>query len=76
MKIKIYNVLMTHPFRVGLTIYPADPYWVQVREAVYEKAQEKALELFSINLVDYPQMVTDLEQMALLEELQALELDA
>jgi len=67
---------MAHAFRIGVAIDPNDPYWVQVREAAYAKAQNLSLDLISINLVDYPEPLSEEEQMALLEELLALELDA
>ncbi len=67
---------MVHAFRIGVAIDPHDPYWAQVREAAYATAQNLSLELVSINLVDYPEALSDEEQIALLEELLALELDA
>ncbi|MEJ5311950.1 MAG: ATP-binding protein [Anaerolineae bacterium] len=67
---------MAHTLRIGVAIDSNDPYWAQVREAVYGKAQAFSLELVSINLVDYPETLTEDEQIALLEELLALELDA
>ncbi|HQE93088.1 MAG TPA: helix-turn-helix domain-containing protein [Anaerolineae bacterium] len=67
---------MTHAFRIGIAIDPNDPYWVQVREAAYAKAQNLSIDLISLNLVDSPAVLSEEEQMALLEELLALELDA
>ncbi len=67
---------MTHTLRIGVAIDSHDPYWAQVREAAYAQAQALSLDLVSINLVDYPETLVEDEQIALLEELLALELDA
>ena len=32
---------MSHRLRIGSRIGSADPFWVQVREAVYQKAQQE-----------------------------------
>jgi ABC-type sugar transport system substrate-binding protein len=68
--------MMSHILRIGSAIDPVDPYWVQVREAAYERAEQLPLDLISIRLVDYPETLPPEKQMALLEELLALELDA
>ncbi|MCX7683455.1 MAG: helix-turn-helix domain-containing protein [Anaerolineae bacterium] len=67
---------MPHALRVGVAIDPGDSYWVQVREAVYARADQLPLDLISISLPDDPQVLPDEQQVALLEELLALELDA
>jgi signal transduction histidine kinase/AraC-like DNA-binding protein len=67
---------MSSALRVGAAIIPSDPYWVQVREAALAKAQELPLDLISLSIVDYPEALSQEEQMGLLEELLALELDA
>jgi GAF domain-containing protein len=67
---------MSHTLRVGAAIDPTDLYWVQVREAALARAQELSLDLVSLNLVDYPEELSQEGVMALLEELLALELDA
>ncbi|HOT90624.1 MAG TPA: ATP-binding protein [Anaerolineae bacterium] len=67
---------MAHTLRIGVAIDSNDPYWAQVREAAYARAQTLSLDLVSINLVDYPETLAEDEQIALLEELLALELDA
>ena len=67
---------MTHNLRIGSAIDPVDPYWVQVRVAAYERAEQLPFDLISISLVEYPETLSQEKQMALLEELLALELDA
>jgi signal transduction histidine kinase/AraC-like DNA-binding protein len=67
---------MSHALRIGVAIDSNDPYWVQVREAAYTRAQELPLDLVSISLVDHLESLSQEEQLALLEELLALELDA
>ncbi|MBN1976645.1 MAG: helix-turn-helix domain-containing protein [Anaerolineae bacterium] len=65
---------MSNVLRIGAAIDPNDPYWAQVREATHARAKELALDLISINLI--PEPLSQEEQMALMEELLALELDA
>ncbi|MBN1993239.1 MAG: helix-turn-helix domain-containing protein [Anaerolineae bacterium] len=67
---------MSHTLRIGSAIDPVDPYWVQVREAAYERAEQLPLDLISITLVSYPETLSEERQMALVEELLGLELDA
>ncbi len=67
---------MSHTLRIGSAIDPVDPYWVQVREAAYERAEQLPLDLISINLVDPFEALPEERKMALMEELQGLELDA
>ncbi|MFN2272517.1 MAG: ATP-binding protein [Anaerolineae bacterium] len=65
---------MPNILRIGAAIDPNDPYWVQVREATHVRAKELALDLVSISLM--PEPLSQEEQLALLEELLALELSA
>jgi signal transduction histidine kinase/AraC-like DNA-binding protein/DNA-binding LacI/PurR family transcriptional regulator len=67
---------MPHNLRVGLAIHLETPYWVQVREASYNRAAQLPLDLVAISLADSPETLSEEEQVALLEELLALELDA
>jgi hypothetical protein len=60
---------MSHTLRIGSVIDPVDPYWVQVREAAYERAEQLPLDLVSINLVDTSESLPEEEQMTLMEEL-------
>ena len=41
---------MSHRLRIGSRIGSADPFWVQVREAVYQKAQQLAIDLVPIDV--------------------------
>lgn len=43
---------MPHALRIGAAIDPNDSYWVQVREAVYARADQLPLDLISISLID------------------------
>jgi signal transduction histidine kinase/AraC-like DNA-binding protein/ABC-type sugar transport system substrate-binding protein len=61
--------MTSHSPRIGFNISPSEPYWVQVREAVLQRAQELALDLIPINTEDYPQILSDEDQMALVEEI-------
>jgi signal transduction histidine kinase/AraC-like DNA-binding protein/DNA-binding LacI/PurR family transcriptional regulator len=67
---------MPHNLRIGLAIHLETPYWVQVREASYNRAEQLPLDLVAISLADSPETLSEEEQVALLEELLALELDA
>jgi len=67
---------MAHTLRIGSQIGPADPFWVQVREAVYQKAQQLAINLIPIEIADRPEILSREEQASLVEELLAQELDA
>jgi signal transduction histidine kinase/AraC-like DNA-binding protein/ABC-type sugar transport system substrate-binding protein len=68
---------MTRTIRIGSDINPADPYWVQVQESALERAQGLGVELISLRLFEYPDTPASSDQeIALIEELQALELDA
>ena len=66
---------MLRTLRIGTQIGPFDPFWVQVREAVYQKAQQLGIDLVSIELPEYPAILPLEEQASLLEEFLAQELD-
>ena len=66
---------MSHSPRIGLNISPSEPYWVQVREAALQRAQELAIDLIPINTEDYPQILSDENQMTLVEEILGQDLD-
>ena len=60
--------------RVGYSIHPADPFWVQVREAVEQRSAELGVELVS---VDLPQDLRPSDTyLNILEDLRAHELAA
>ncbi len=58
-----------------MQIGPVDPFWVQVREAVVQRAQQLGLNLVQLAL-DYPAYAVDRDQGAPIDELLAQELDA
>jgi ABC-type sugar transport system substrate-binding protein len=67
---------MSHIPRIGLLLGSGgDPFWVQVLEAIYQKAHELGLDLISIDS-DLPLLPSGEEETALYEELLAQELDA
>ena len=67
---------MSHSYRIGSQIGPYDPFWVQVREAVSQKAQQLDLELIPIEIAGRPETLSPEEQIGIVEELLAQELDA
>jgi signal transduction histidine kinase/ABC-type sugar transport system substrate-binding protein/AraC-like DNA-binding protein len=67
---------MARAFRIGSQIGPYDPFWVQVREAVLQKAQQLGLQLVPIEIAGRPNSLTPEEQISVVEELLSQELDA
>jgi len=67
---------MPQTFRIGSQIGPYDPFWVQVREVVDQKAQQLGLELIPLEIVGRPDALPIEEQIGVLEELFAQALDA
>ena len=67
---------MTQALRIGSQIGPYDPYWVQVREAVNQRAQQLGLELIPIEIAGRPDTLSPTEQISVVEELLAQQLDA
>src|SRR4026209_48585 len=66
---------MTKAFRIGLDLPPVDPYWVLVREAIYQSAEKCAIHLVSADTYPHKEL-TDQERISWIDELLALELDA
>lgn len=66
---------MSRTFRIGVHIDAGDPFWVQVREAVVQRAQQPIIDVFPIDL-DSPHTLTADEHLGLIEELLAQEIDA
>ncbi len=66
---------MAQTLRIGSRIGSADPFWVQVREAVSQTAQQLNVQLVPIDLRQPSKLARD-EYPALLEELVAHDLDA
>ncbi|MFN8472319.1 MAG: substrate-binding domain-containing protein [Anaerolineae bacterium] len=67
---------MSHQVRIGSQVGPGDPFWVQVREAVNEKAQQLGVDLLLIEFTAHPFALPEEEQEALLEEIISQDLDA
>jgi signal transduction histidine kinase/AraC-like DNA-binding protein len=66
---------VSHTLRIGSRIGSADPFWVQVREAVYQKAQQLAIDLVTID-IGHSSRFTQAEHTELVDELLAQDLDA
>ncbi|HEU5100956.1 MAG TPA: ATP-binding protein, partial [Roseiflexaceae bacterium] len=66
---------MSHRLRIGSRIGSADPFWVQVREAVYQKAQQLAIDLVPIDIAHASRFSHE-EHAELVDELLAQDLDA
>lgn len=66
---------MMKPIRLGLQIGSTDPFWVLVREAIYERANQLSLDLIPID-IERPSMLSDEEQTELFEEILAQELNS
>ena len=61
--------------RIGLFFGPSmDPFWVQVLEAIYQKAEDLGLDVIAIDS-DLPLLPSGEEETALYEELVAQDLD-
>jgi signal transduction histidine kinase/AraC-like DNA-binding protein/ABC-type sugar transport system substrate-binding protein len=67
--------LVSHRLRIGSRIGSADPFWVQVREAVYQKAQQLAIDLVPID-IGHAARFSKEEHAELVDELLAQDLDA
>ncbi|MCG8349578.1 MAG: substrate-binding domain-containing protein [Chloroflexales bacterium] len=65
---------MSRTLRIGIHIWPEDPFWVQVREAIRQRAQQRAVDFVSItvNTIDAH---SDEEQISFAEEVLAQNLD-
>jgi signal transduction histidine kinase/ABC-type sugar transport system substrate-binding protein/AraC-like DNA-binding protein len=68
--------MMPQTFRIGSQIGPYDPFWVQVREAVNQRAQQLGLDLIPLEIAGRPDALPLEEQIGVVEELLAQELDA
>ncbi|HWQ16170.1 MAG TPA: hypothetical protein VNL77_25440, partial [Roseiflexaceae bacterium] len=66
---------MSHVPRIGARIGSADPFWVQVREAVYQRAQHLGLDLVEVDLGRTLALSRD-AQNGVVEALLAQDLDA
>jgi signal transduction histidine kinase/AraC-like DNA-binding protein/ABC-type sugar transport system substrate-binding protein len=66
---------MAHIPRIGTQIWPDDPFWVQVREAIQQYAQQLGVELVAIDSENLERL-TLADQERLVEELLTFDLDA
>jgi len=66
---------MTKALRIGLDLAPDDPYWVLVREAIYQSAEKCAIHLVSADAYSRRELTVQ-ERISWIDELLALELDA
>src|SRR5688572_23050759 len=67
---------MYHTLRIGSQIGSYDPFWVQVRESVYQKAQQLNVNLIPIEITEEVEKLSLQEQASLLDELLAEDLGA
>ena len=65
---------MNQTYRIGLRIFPGDPFWVQVREAAVQRGQQHNLEIVQVAFDD--NAVVGDAAVELLDEFKAQELDA
>src|SRR5687768_5921003 len=62
--------------RIGLHIGNVDPFWIQVREGIYDKAHQAQAELIPIDtIIDTQLTVTEEDYISLTEELIVEDLD-
>ncbi len=66
---------MSHTLRIGARIGSADPFWVQTREAVLQRAQQLAIDLVSID-IGFSSELSAEQEIAFVEDLLAQELNA
>lgn len=62
--------------RIGALLGPHDPFWVQVREAVYSAVQERGMTLVPLELFESPQILVNIDPASMVDELLAENLDA
>jgi signal transduction histidine kinase/ABC-type sugar transport system substrate-binding protein len=67
---------MSRPLRIGLNVPPIDPFWVEVCEAVSQRARQLGLELIPTNAYYTVERLSDDEQTALVEEVLGQDLGA
>jgi len=65
---------MMHTIRIGMGLAPNDPYWVQVRDAAHQRAQEHGVTLVSVAVPD--ETLDSDALLGFLEDLDAQELAA
>jgi signal transduction histidine kinase/AraC-like DNA-binding protein/ABC-type sugar transport system substrate-binding protein len=65
---------MTRTFHIGVQIDVSDPFWVLIREAVYQYGRQNGVDTFPLD-IDNPTSLPVQEQMSLVEEMLASEVD-
>jgi signal transduction histidine kinase/AraC-like DNA-binding protein/ABC-type sugar transport system substrate-binding protein len=66
---------MAYPLRIGTQIWPDDPFWVQVREAIHLRAEQLGVTLVPIEREALERLALE-PQLGVLEEVLALDLHA
>src|SRR4051794_40351993 len=66
---------MRHTPRIGLQIGPGDPFWVQVREVIWQQAQRLPVEIVEVDIPDLGPFPLDV-QAEVIEDLRVQELDS
>jgi ABC-type sugar transport system substrate-binding protein len=66
---------MSHTIRIGILIAPGDPFWAQVHEVIWQRAQTLSVELIEITIEEAHLLSSD-EQAEVVEDLIVQELDA
>lgn len=66
---------MTVTLRIGTQVWPDDPFWVQVHEALQQRAQHHAVHLISV-VLETPVNYSDEQLVNYVEEVLAQDLDA
>jgi signal transduction histidine kinase/AraC-like DNA-binding protein len=69
------EAIVAHTIRIGARIGSADPFWVQTREAVQQRAQQLGIDLLSVDR-GFSVTPSAEDEIAFLEELLAQELNA
>ena len=61
--------------RIGFWLEPTDAFWVQIREAFYQRSKQLSIEIVPISSEDFPLDTSPEGQHSILEDIIALELD-
>src|SRR5262245_16548333 len=71
----IFENAMSKYIRIGIGMWPDDPFWVQVIDAIHQRSAEHSVELIPITRSNFYPCLTNDEQKALLEDIISQELD-
>lgn len=66
----------TLPLRIGAVVGPHDPFWVQTREAVYQRIEQIGATLIPLEISESTESLYSMDSASLAEELLSHELDA